>query len=46
MKISGIIWLREIVEKISRKHRVDQEEVRGILSGSVGDSGDIKLIFP
>ena len=34
MKISGIIWLREIVEKISHKHRVDQEEVREILSGS------------
>ena len=34
MKISGIIWLQEIVEKISRKHRVDQEEVREILSGS------------
>ena len=34
MKISGIIWLREIVEKINRKHRVEQEEVREILSGS------------
>ena len=34
MKISGIIWLREIVDKINRKHRVRQEEVREILSGS------------
>ena len=34
LKISGIIWLREIVEKISRKHRVEQEEIREILSGS------------
>ena len=34
LKISGIIWLREIVEKISRKHRVEQEEIREILSSS------------
>ena len=34
MNISGIIWLREIVEKINRKHRVEQEEVREILRGS------------
>ncbi|MGH7774585.1 MAG: BrnT family toxin [Candidatus Binatia bacterium] len=34
MKISGIIWLREIVEKINRKHRVEQDEVREILGGS------------
>ena len=34
LKISGIIWLREMVEKISRKHRVEQEEIREILSGS------------
>jgi len=34
LNISGIIWLREIVEKINRKHRVEQEEVREILRGS------------
>ena len=34
MKISGIIWLPEIVEKISRKHRVQQGEVREVLKSS------------
>ena len=34
MKLSGIIWLEEIVEKIERKHHVTQDEVREILSGS------------
>ncbi len=34
MKISGIIWLPEIIEKISRKHRVEQDEVREILRSS------------
>ena len=34
MKISGIIWLPEIVEKISRKHRVEQNEVREVLTSS------------
>ena len=34
MKISGIIWLREIVEKINRKHRVEQEEVKEVLNSS------------
>ena len=34
MKISGIIWLEEIVEKIERKHRVRQDEVREILSSA------------
>lgn len=33
MKFSGIIWLEEIVEKIERKHRVTQDEVREILLG-------------
>ena len=27
MKLSGIIWFEEIVEKIERKHHVTQEEV-------------------
>ena len=34
MKLSGIIWLEEIVEKIERKHHVTQDEVRKILGGS------------
>jgi hypothetical protein len=34
LKISGIIWLPEIVEKISHKHRVGQDEVREILRSS------------
>ena len=34
MKISGIIWLPEIVDKISRKHRVEQDEVREVLTSS------------
>lgn len=33
MKLSGIIWLEEVVEKIERKHRVTQDEVREILRG-------------
>ena len=34
MKISGIIWLREIVEKIIVKHRITQDEVREVLRNS------------
>ncbi len=34
MKLSGIIWLEEIVEKIDRKHRVTQDEVRDVLRSS------------
>ena len=34
MKLAGIIWLEEIVEKIERKHRVKQNEVREILKNS------------
>lgn len=33
MKLSGIIWLEEIVEKIEHRHRVTQDEVREILTG-------------
>ena len=33
MKLSGIIWLEEVVEKIERKHHVTQYEVREILRG-------------
>jgi len=34
LKLSGIIWLEEIVEKIERKHHISQEEVREILNGA------------
>jgi uncharacterized DUF497 family protein len=34
VKLSGVIWLENIVEKIERKHHVTQEEVRQILKGS------------
>lgn len=33
MKIKGIVWLDSIVDKISNKHGVSQEEVRQILQG-------------
>ncbi len=34
MKLTGIIWLEEIIEKIERKHHVTQDEVRVILRTS------------
>jgi uncharacterized DUF497 family protein len=34
LKLSGIIWLEEIVDKIAVKHHVAQEEVREVLSSS------------
>lgn len=34
MKLSGIIWLEEIVEKIERRHHVTQNEVREVLGSS------------
>jgi uncharacterized DUF497 family protein len=34
LKLSGIIWLEEIVEKIERKHHVTRNEVREILRTS------------
>jgi uncharacterized protein len=34
LKLSGIIWLEEIVEKIDRKHRVTQDEVKDVLRSS------------
>lgn len=34
MRIAGIIWLGEIVEKINRKHHVQRDEVREVLRGS------------
>lgn len=32
MKIAGIIWLEEIVEKLEQKHAIRQEEVRQVLA--------------
>ncbi len=34
MRISGLIWLEEIVEKIKQKHDVGQDEVREVLRNS------------
>lgn len=34
MKITGIIWLEEIIEKLERKHSVEQQEVREVLANS------------
>ena len=34
MKISSIIWLEEIVEKINAKHQVGLDEVREVLNSS------------
>ena len=31
MKIDGVIWLRDIVDKLARKHGVDQYEVEEVL---------------
>ncbi len=31
MKIDGVIWLRDIVDKLARKHGVDQYEVEEAL---------------
>lgn len=30
MKISGIIWLQEIVEKLAKKHHITQDEVEQV----------------
>ncbi len=34
MRITGIIWLAEVVAKLRWKHRVEQEDVRQIFSNS------------
>jgi len=28
VKITGLIWLTDIIEKLERKHHIQQEEVR------------------
>jgi uncharacterized DUF497 family protein len=35
LEITGIIWLDDIVAKLAWKHRVQQQEVREVLSGPV-----------
>jgi uncharacterized DUF497 family protein len=32
MKIDGLIWLRDIVDKLAWKHQVDPEEVEEVLN--------------
>jgi uncharacterized DUF497 family protein len=34
MRLTGTIWLEEIIEKLAQKHQVDQDEVIEILSNS------------
>jgi uncharacterized DUF497 family protein len=34
LRISGFIWLEEIVEKIKQKHNVSQDEVREVFRNS------------
>jgi uncharacterized DUF497 family protein len=34
MRINGIIWLEDILEKLERKHAVKQEEVRQLFARS------------
>ena len=34
MKVSHLIWLDEILEKIIKKHKVSQSEVKEVLSNS------------
>ena len=35
MKIRGIVWLREIVDKLAVKHHVEPHEVEEVLGGTV-----------
>jgi hypothetical protein len=33
MKIEGVVWLRDIVDKLAFKHRVETDEVEQLLNG-------------
>jgi len=33
LEIRGLIWLEEIVDKLERKHNVQQDQVRQVLNG-------------
>jgi len=34
LKISGIVWIEEIIDKLERKHNVQQDEVRQVLGSN------------
>jgi uncharacterized DUF497 family protein len=34
MKIKGIVWLEQVIEKLERKHGVSQNEVREVFANS------------
>ena len=38
MKITGLIWVEDIVQKLLQKHRVQPEEVEEVLSNLPGFS--------
>jgi uncharacterized DUF497 family protein len=46
MKVTGIIWLRDVVDKLSWKHNVTTDEVEEIFSSSPRyrfiESGDVE----
>ena len=46
MKVTGIIWLRDVVDKLSWKHNVTTDEVEEIFTGSpryrLVESGDVE----
>lgn len=33
MKIEGVVWLRDIVDKLAFKHKVETDEVEQVLNG-------------
>ncbi|MCK4452287.1 MAG: hypothetical protein KAX26_17085, partial [Anaerolineae bacterium] len=33
LKITGLIWLEDIIEKLAQKHSVRQQEVREVFAG-------------
>jgi energy-converting hydrogenase A subunit M len=33
MKIEGVIWLRDVVDKLAFKHHVETDEVEEVLNG-------------
>ena len=46
MKVTGIIWLRDVVDKLSWKHNVTTDEAEEIFDGSPRyrfiESGDVE----
>ena len=46
MKVTGIIWLRDVVDKLSWKHNITSDEVEEIFDGSPRyrfiESGDVE----